>query len=338
MADSWQRLGLIVNPVAGPDASESLRIARAVIDRFGASEVATGPALAGAAALDGWPGRISVASSDVAPARARSRALARWLAPQPLDAVIVVGGDGTLSDVALEIGDRLPIVGIGTGSTNVGRLVTCRAGQAAGLDIGALEPWHVDGLLASVDDALVGIAFNDVVVGNTIVATIEGRPCDISAFDRLQGRSIPATPRAVGDAGARVTRVASDARTVVAEGACVGTVVAGFAEPAFFGKAITGGVCLASLAGMIAGCVVADVPLARIGATPGELEAAAPIVSRYVTLAEGVSLLIEGIGGQAVLCVDGNPVHHLTPSTRVRISARRHVAVGVRMRHDSRSA
>lgn len=339
MGDRWQRLGLILNPAAGPDGAESLRLARTAVERFGAIHVSTGPALCGAAALEGWSGHVTTTTSLDATSRAsHSRAVARWLVGQALDAVIVIGGDGTLSDVALEVGDRLPIVGIGAGSTNVGRLVTCRAADVASLDIDALERRHVDGLLASVDDRLVGIAFNDVVIGNTIVGTIAGARCDLDAVERMHGRSVPAVPRSIGGAGARVTRVARNDVSTVAEGDSVATVVAGFAEPAFFGKAVTGGICLASLTGLLAGCVVADAPLARIGVGPDDLEMAPPMISRYVSLSDAVSILVEGIGGDAVLCVDGNPTHHLAPHDRVSIIARRHAAVGVRIRHDTRSA
>ncbi len=337
MADAWRRVGLIVNPVAGLGADESLRVARTAIERCGAREVSTGPGELGAAALTGWTGRVETPGDIAFPAPRRTRALARWMVGRPLDAVIVVGGDGTLSDAALEIANTIPIVGIGTGSTNVGRLVTCRAGQVPSLDVDELETWNVDALLASVNDEVVGLGFNDVVIGTTIVGTLDGRRCDLSATDRARGESVPATPRSIGGPTTKVTRIGRGTATLVAQGESVGTVVAGFAEPAFFGKAVTGGVCLASLAGMVAACLVSDVPLARVGMTADVLETAAPIRSAYVSLAEEVGIVVEGVEDGAVLCVDGNPTQILCLSDHVGIVARKGAVVGVRARQRVRS-
>lgn len=338
MADAWQRVGLIVNPVAGAGADASLGAARTVVERLGASHVVTGVGQVGAAALDGWPGSVTLAPADGSPGPGRTSALARWMASERLDGIVVVGGDGTLSDVALEVGDALPLVGIGTGSTNVGRLITCRAADVDALDPGALETGRVDALLASLNGEVVGMAFNDVVIGTTVVGTHDGQRCDLSAVERMRGQSRPAAPRHLDSPTASVARVAGGTVTIVAQGDAVGTVVAGFAEPGFFGKAIAGGICLASLTGMVAGCLVSDTPLSRIGITAGDLEASGPIVSHYVSLSTTAHVAIHGIGGDAVLCIDGNPVRHLRVSDHVVIAPRRGAAVGVRVRQGARSA
>jgi hypothetical protein len=48
--------------------------------------------------------------------------------------------------------------------------------------------------------------------------------------------------------------------------------------------------------------------------------------------------VVEGMEGDATLCVDGNPVHRLRRSDRVSISVRTEAAVGVRAKKDSRFA
>lgn len=341
MAKSWQRVGLIVNPSAGKGAAESLRAARNVIERLVIRTVYTGQNHMGATALSGWSGQVQVHDLASAKDREETRVLARWIAAQNADAVIVVGGDGTLSDVAqvcMETGSRLPILGIGTGSTNVGRLITCGAPRSAELEPGELELWSVDCLVASVGDQLVGLGFNDVVIGHTVVGTVGGERRDVDAVERLQGRTVAGTPRSIGSPRTRVTRIAPGANTVVAEGGSVSTVVVGFAEPAFFGKAVSGGVCLTTLAGLSAGCLVCDTPLARVGLTVQELLSAPPMVSKYVSLSDGMSIVVEHVKEGAVLCADGNPLHLLGESDRVVISVRSGAVVGVRLRKDLRSA
>lgn len=338
MVETWRRVGLIVNPVAGSGTRESLIAARKAIERCGAQEVATGRGQTGEAALSGWPGRLQVHDSEQIAGNQQTRALARWIAGQNLDALIVVGGDGTLSDAAIEVGSTLPVIGIGTGSTNVGRLITCRASRVEELNFSEVETWKVDALLAFVNDDLVGMAFNDMVIGCTIIGTIDGQRCDLSAADRILGKSTSARPRPIGNRGTKVSRVSAADRTLVAEGESVGTVVAGFAEPAFFGKAITGGICLATLSGVPAGCLVCDLPLAQVGMTAQILLSAPPAVSRYVSLSEENAIVVENVEGNAALCVDGNPVHRLSVSDRVTISVRTGAVIGVSASKGLRSA
>lgn len=328
MAERWRRVGLIVNPVAGIGANESLIAARKVIERCGTHEVATGRGQTGELALAGWPGQVQI--REVEETGNQTRALARWIAAKKLDALIAVGGDGTLSDAAIEVGSTLPIVGIGTGSTNVGRLITCPAVHVEELNFDHLETWKVDGLLASVNDDLAGLAFNDIVIGTTIVGTLDGRRCDLSAAERMRGKIAPVRPRRVGTRDTVVTRICGNARTLVAEGEVVGTVIAGFAEPAFFGKAITGGICLATLTGLPAGCLVCDLPLAQVEITSEALMKAEPAVSRFVSLAGEAMIIVENLTSDAALCIDGNPVRLLSGSDRVVISVRTQAVTGVR--------
>ncbi len=338
MAEMWQRVGLIVNPIAGSGARECLSAARKVIERLGAQEVSTGRGATGEAALSGWQGRVQVTNNEEIAENQQTRALAQWIAGQKLNALVVVGGDGTLSEAAAEVGNSLPLVGIGTGSTNVGRLITCRDSRVNELNPDELDTWKVDALLASLNDVVAGMAFNDVVIGCTIVGTINGHRCDLSAAERRLGKIVAANPCPIGNRETRVTRVSARERMLVAYGESVGTVVVGFAEPAFFGKAITGGICLATLTGTPAGCLVCDLPLAQVGITPRTLLSAPPVQSRYVSLSEETTIVVENVAGGAVLCVDGNPVHCLALSDRVTISVRAEAVLGVRASRDLRSA
>ncbi len=337
MAERWRRVGLVVNPAAGKGAHPTAAAQDAL--RSLSVEAAL-TCQAGNAALSGWSGWVNVHAVD-AIGRAHTQDLVRWLSEQDVDAVVVVGGDGTLADAALACCRtqwRVPIIGIGTGSTNVGRLITCHAEKAASLDLRDLETWNPDGLEARINGELAGLAFNDVVIGNTVVGTIDNQLRDLNAARRLRGQLLRERPRRVGGPRTRVTRVRDGIQTLVAEAESVGAVVAGFAEPAFFGKAITGGICLAALAQLPAGCLVCDLPLAQIEISAASLLNAEPIASRYVTLAENTHIVVENVGNGAVLCVDGNPLRQLSESDRVAISIRREAVIGVRWHRNLRAA
>jgi NAD kinase len=341
MVEEWRRVGLIMNPSAGSGVELALQAVRNALSSIVAEEVLTGPGQTGAAALSGWNGRVVVYDVGAASGRDQTRALAQRIAGQNVAALVVVGGDGTLADVAqvcIEVGCRTPILGIGAGSTNVGRLVTCRASEALQLQPDKLEAWNVDCLTACVNDDLLGRAFNDVVIGYTVVGTIDGQVRDIDAAARLRGKLELGTPRPVATSKTRVTRSSKGGETVVAEGESVGTVITGFAEPAFFGKAVSGGICLAALAGLPAGCLVSTLPLVQVQMSASDLLCATPVISSYVTLSEEVSIVVENVRDDAVLCVDGNPLRLLNQSDRIVISVRKDAVRGVRFRKNPRSA
>lgn len=337
MAESWRRIGLIVNPVAGADKKQSLRAGREVIERLSAQTVLTGAEELGAAALAEWQGRTQVCAQENDGARSprgreQTRALACALVQENVDALVVVGGDGTLADVAqlcFDSGSRVPIVGIGCGSTNVGRLITLPAHRASEFDTARVEMWNPDCLLASVNGSQAGLAFNDIVIGYTVVGTIDRQRHDVDAYERMQGKLTLGKPRPAGSSQTKVTRVDSGTETLVAEGESVGTVIFGFSEPRFVGKAITGAVCLAALCGLPAGCLVCEKPLAIVDVTAGALRAASPVASTFVAIDEGMEVRVEGIEG-AVLCADGNPLHRLRDTDRVAVSVRRNAVTAVR--------
>lgn len=341
MDSPWRRVGLIVNPTAGKGPQEALTAARKAVESLCIEEVLTGEGELGQAAFTNWTGRLQSRSTPGTAGRDRTRAIANWIAAQGADALIVIGGDGTVSDVAqvcIETGLLVPIVGVGAGSTNAGRLITCRADRAGELRAEDMETWSADCLVASRNGQMLGLAFNDVVIGYTVVAIVGGKRLDVDAAERMHGRTVEGRPRTIGNRRTRVTKSFPGGAVPVAEGESVGAVVAGFAERAFFGKAITGQVCLTALAGLPAGCLVCETPLARVGVTKQEVFEAPPVLSKYVSLSEEAAILVENVNPGAALCADGNPLCSLTTTDRAEIAVRSGAVVGVRSSKDLRSA
>jgi NAD kinase len=341
MDKSWQRVGVIVNPTAGRASTVSLAAARRVAENLGAKVVLTGEGDLGAEAFSGWPGELRVHPAGNEIGCEKTRRVAQWISEQTADTFLVVGGDGTIAEVArilMETGSRIPIVGVGAGSTNAGRLITCRAAQAGDLRPEDLEIWNADCLVASRNGQLLGLGFNDVVIAYTVVGTIDGKRLDLDAAEHIRGRLVPGEPRSIGKQETKVSKICGTTVTRVAEGEGVGTVVAGFAEPAFFGKAITGGVCLTVLAGLPAGCVVSASPLVRVGVSAQEILDAPPVVSRYVSLSDQTAIIVENTNEGAALCADGNPLCLLASADRVEITIRTGAVAAVRSKRDLRSS
>lgn len=326
--NSFDKVGLIINPVAGKGFSHHALIAQQVLKALHTTEVWVGPGQLGARALEGIGIRVNELKVYSSSGRAQTYELAHRLAELDLRTLIVIGGDGTLSDVACALADvpaAPPILGIGSGSTNAGRLVTCKADRVDALDPTKLRKATVPGLLAYHERQLVGVGFNDCVLGFTVVGTVDGFLRDIDAARKMEGVNVPGQVKSIGTKFTLVERLQKNKVEEVCRGEQVATVVIGFAEAAFFAKAVTGGICLASLVNAPAGCLVADQPLVRIEIDQETVLQLPPIHSIYVPLDETMSIRVVGVADGTALCVDGNPLRILRPSDQIEFGVRRSV-------------
>jgi hypothetical protein len=309
---AWDEVGLIINPKAGQGYPANARAAAAVMTALRPRRIFTGFGELGAEALAAAHfNDIVVLPAGGAAGREQTQALAAALAARPISALVVVGGDGTLADVACALfgkKDRPALLGVGVGSTNAGNLITCRADALQRFDPRRLRVVPQRALLALDGDKILGMGFNDCVLGFTVVGTHDGAVQDLDAAAKLAGQTIPGKVRTVGTKQTSVQRSGPDGIVKVASGSKIATVVVGFAESSFFAKAITGGVCLASLVGAPAGCLVADQPLVRIGMRAEEVFAMPAINSAYLTFTEKHRIQVRGVKSGTAVCVDGNPV------------------------------
>jgi hypothetical protein len=237
---------------------------------------------------------------------------------QGVDALVVVGGDGTLSDIAFAVfqaGSQCPILGVGAGSINAGDLMTCKASQVDMLQACEFQVELLNALETSHNGQTLALAFNDVVIGTTVVGTVDGAYQDLDANAFLESRQVPGKPRPIGGDSARVTKHNIRGEILVDSGQSVGTVVAGFANyECFFGKAIIGGVGLSGVAGAPAGCIVCEQALVCTHLDLAQHLQTEPIRSAYVSLLEDDVIRVTGLDYPAVLCADGNPLAPLRPS------------------------
>ncbi len=314
--DRVTKVGLIINPLAGRGIAANTDLARRGLAALKVTKVHTGSGLMGADALKGLTYETVVYPVNSEASRHQTLAVASQLVNESLDAVLVVGGDGTLADVASVFSktrNSPPVLGIGAGSTNAGALITCTASEIDALNRRRLEVVSVTGLLAQIDGSLVGIGFNDCVLGFTAVATVDGRLRDVDVAEKLAQTNRPGRLRLVGTSQTRVDKVSRLKTTLLGEGESVGTVIIGLAERVFVAKAITGGVCLAALVGLQAGCLVADQPLVRVELSITEVLALPPLHSTFVSFGPEEQIRVQGVRAGTGLCVDGTPLQLLQP-------------------------
>lgn len=318
-----RKAGLVINPSAGQGFEISAPAAREAITRLGWRSFVTGRGMAGEDALKGLPVTVETLEIEGYQGRSYTQELVRCMIRAGVDALMVVGGDGTLADAArVLIKEKAapPVFGLGTGSTNAGTLVTTKITDLDRLRTGRVKVKAVSALLAEKGGELLGVGFNDCVLGFTVVATIEGRLRDVAVGEKILGRNIPGRPAGIGTANTRVWRAGPTGETVIGRGGEIATVIIGLAETTFIAKALTGGVCLASFTGITGGCLVSNYPLVQVELSGKDVLALAPIQTTYTSLDSSMRIFVRGLKEGTGLCVDGNPLCLLREEDEVQFS------------------
>lgn len=313
---SYQRVGLIVNPRAG--AGSGVAVGRTVIAALQPEHVITGPGPLGEDAARGRladTARLTVV--DLADSgRLATQRLAQEAQRLGAEVLVVVGGDGTMADAATALhalGATLPILGVGAGSTNAGGLVTLLATEADKLAGATTELAGVNALELRLPDGDTVLAFNDVVVSDTICGTLDGRFVNLAAAAFMDGESVERAPEPLRCPDASVTKLRADGSDLpVSEGLAAGSVVVGFTRTGdVTGQALLGGLGLSSAAGIPAACLISSFPVVHASMSVPCHAAMEPLQSAYVGLSEGEVIRIAGFDNGAFLCADGNPLHSL---------------------------
>lgn len=212
-----------------------------------------------------------------------------------LDCLVVFGGDGTMSDVSHSIN---PLLCIPCGSTNVSPLMVIESPDSIekffSKDIEDLKLVSIDGLKLEVDGIEYN-AFNDVVVGSTIISMVNGRRTQISAKEFLKGRKIVAKPKKFF------------AKLRVGERELEGVFGNIFISPVdrrFFGKGIAGGSAMSVFLGFDAVIALIDEPMIY-HYRKDEFRKLEPFVTRTISFDEGETVEITT---DEVVSRDGTPI------------------------------
>ncbi|MDW7733252.1 MAG: hypothetical protein SCH66_12600, partial [Methanolobus sp.] len=237
---------------------------------------------------------------------------------------LVVGGDGTMSDVAYSLfkaGASTPILGIGAGSTNAGPLITVRSQELDRLDPSTLSVQEVGGILAFLNGEQVGLGFNDVVLGNTVLTTVEGRVVQVNVSEFMKGRKKPSPPSKAGttDSEVRIERGGESPEEIVIHKGVFGQFFAAPLEEKYLGKGLAGGTSLAAAMGLPAGIAITSEPLVNFSIGAEELLFIEPIITKTASIREIDDVVVTGIREGTCLNIDGNPLALVGPGDEVRM-------------------
>lgn len=333
------RVGLIVNPSAG--RGDALAIARDAIRALAPQTVLVGTAEMGAAALRDLPVERRLFDWSAQQGKARTTWLVQRITQENPDALVVIGGDGTFADVALaqfsspasqeRLSGGVPILGISAGSANVGPLVTCQREETGRLAGARFTTRAINGLIAGANQVDLGLGFNDVVIDFTVLATVNDRMVNVDAAQKMSGRNAPRDPMPVWTKHTRVWKKSPRGETLIAQSDQVATVIVGLPDERFYGKAITGGVILSGLLDEPAGCLVCSHLLVRTSLDAETHYRTEPVISRYVGIREGESILGSGFHAGVALCADGNPLKILGEDDCVQVRVERGLATSIQI-------
>jgi predicted polyphosphate/ATP-dependent NAD kinase len=289
-------LGVIVNPKAGAGKAVIENMAAKVIEKFSYCDLIRSNPV-------GRKGTMHIAGEIAL----------------SVDAILVVGGDGTMSDVAYGVfakGATTPILGIGAGSTNAGPLITLKAKDIDQLTPHGLFIQEIGGILAVLNEEQAGLGFNDIVFGDTILTTLKGKVVQVSASEFMKGKKIPAPPSKVGSGKSNIS-IERNGKTKLIHKGEFGQMFASPLEERYLGKGLAGGTSLATALGLPAGISITSEPLINYSIGQEELLEMEPIVTRTASFRKGDEVVVRGLEEGTCLNIDGNPVAILGPDDRV---------------------
>ncbi len=279
------KVGVVVNPKAGGGLNEEkLELVRDVISRLKPEVVYTSES----ELVPFVPAR-RVVEVEVPKTGTRKDTveLVRRLDGR-VDLIVIFGGDGTMSDAA-SARPKTPLLCIGIGTTNVSPLL-CDPDFA----VEELKPVSMRGLEVRACDEL-RVAFNDVVVGSTILTTIGDRRIQVDAREFMRGRKVVSRPRKF--------RARVEVGDRVVEGV-FGNIFVSIPDRRFLGRGIAGGSSLSAFLGFRGVVAMVSEGIVVSDYTKEEVRLMEPIVTQTLSFDDETVRL----QAEEVVCCDGNPV------------------------------
>ena len=246
------------------------------------------------------------------------RARVKALAEAGAERFISVGGDGTATYVRnamYELGINLPILGVAAGTANVGPIVSVTLEQLEGRHISETTETCYDGISVFVNGQFVSLAFNDLIVGDTFLGTINGQTRSISVKALLErGDHTPKAPTehiVTDDFAVELNGVDLVPNTKIIRQ----IVLAPVAHESHYGRAVYSvvGKCdWCEKKGVIALCDYIAVSFEEDGTGVDRFSS-----TQYLIFGPNDQVVLRGFTEEACLICDGNP--YFLPSDRFEV-------------------
>lgn len=229
------------------------------------------------------------------------------LLAQGADLLVTLGGDGTAAYAAEALGDarrRVPLLGIGLGTANVGPIVTL-TGDDPIPTVEELRFLPGDGVAVYTGGRRIGAGYNDVVLGNTYLATVAGETvtADAGALVR-EGRVLPGKP--LENVFGPETRLSKNGKPLSMSLPAVGQAIAApLSRDRLYGRAVHGIFCYAPDSPEQGGLTLSARALVSYEPDGRGYDAFAPEERLLFSAADEIS--ITGLDPAVMAVCDGNP-------------------------------
>jgi len=220
----------------------------------------------------------------------------------------LLGGDGTaayVADALIHSGNNnLPLFGLAMGTANVGPIISHDAFERGIPPVGRLQTKRAGTVEALDGDLHTAYAFNDVVIGDTMLATFENEMITADArILALEGRTVPKPPAACI---AEELAIEKNGRRNVSALPQIAQIIASPIErDNLYGRAVTGVLCFSPHSDHKAALLLSPQPVVTMEQSEygyGALAAAEQMLFR-----EGDRIEITGVRENAMIIADGNP-------------------------------
>ena len=246
------------------------------------------------------------------------KAKVKALADAGAERFVSVGGDGTatyVKNAMYELGINFPILGVAAGTANVGPIVSVTLEQLEGRHISEAKEVCYDGIAVYVKDKFISLAFNDLIVGDTFLGTIDGQTCSLSVRALLErGAHTPVKP---------AEHIVTDDFVIELNGKDLvpnreiirQIVLSPVAHESHYGRAVYGpvGKCdWCEKKGVIALCDYIAVSFEEDGTGVDRISS-----TQYLIFGPNDQVVLRGFTEEACLICDGNP--YFLPSDRFEV-------------------
>jgi len=298
------KVGILFGPASGEGAP--IRAERLLAQRLERRSVAIcGGLFGGSGKQPGWKTLgATPASGYLESLRGAVAALEAWGA----ELLICVGGDGLASYAAdaMLAGPRpIAMLGIAAGTINVGPIVTLDIDGIPSLDVERLSFAKVGAVQVLVDEKHLAYGFNDVVIGDTFLGTLDGGIAGLSVRALLErGEKLRCAP-SPDIAGPAFSVKKNGASIPVGMDAPAQVIVSPLGSREFFARAVTGVLCNAAYMRGAAALALFDSVIVRAGSPArGFSDFSA---SEQLLFGQGDTVELSGLASAGQIIVDGNP-------------------------------
>lgn len=239
--------------------------------------------------------------------------MANVLLDKKADLFITVGGDGLasyLSGYLIGQNADIPILGVAAGTANVGPIVTLNISHLQQLDVNNLvyETIGAIQVCASTQNGgeILGYGFNDVVIGDTFLSTADGNVVNISVERMVlhgekmiikPSESITADSFAIKKSNINISFSIAEPKQII---------ISPIEADNFYGRAITGGLCMSACSDYKAAVALLDEILISASADD-KIAKECFLKCEHLLFKEGEGIELTGLSEKGHIVIDGNP-------------------------------